>query len=105
MNCPKCNSEKLHRSRRRGLYERLVLQRKYFAPYRCEACGVRFIVSTVEKSASVRKGSSRSAKKRIKHKLKYIALLILLGLAVSWLTLRLTSNNSPTPPPEQTANQ
>jgi hypothetical protein len=51
MNCPKCNSEKIRRSRRRGLYETLVLRYMHAEPFRCEACGMRFSVSAADKGS------------------------------------------------------
>ncbi|MEF8728210.1 MAG: hypothetical protein V5B34_08350 [Accumulibacter sp.] len=45
MKCPKCHSTDLHRSRRRGLKEGWSLRRKQLAPYRCSACGNRFIAA------------------------------------------------------------
>ncbi|EXI69408.1 MAG: hypothetical protein AW08_00620 [Candidatus Accumulibacter adjunctus] len=45
MKCPKCHSAELHRSRRRGLKEGWSLRRKQLAPYRCSACGNRFIAA------------------------------------------------------------
>lgn len=43
MNCPNCNSDEVRRSRRRGPQEGLALRAKHQAPYRCRACGHRFI--------------------------------------------------------------
>ncbi|MCM8611573.1 hypothetical protein [Accumulibacter sp.] len=45
MKCPKCHSADLHRSRRRGLKEGWSLRRKQLAPYRCSACGNRFVAA------------------------------------------------------------
>lgn len=41
--CPHCGSKHLHRSRRRGLRERLVLPLVGVLPYRCEDCDRRFL--------------------------------------------------------------
>lgn len=43
MNCPKCQSDDVRRSRRRGPQEGLALRVKHQAPYRCRACGLRFV--------------------------------------------------------------
>ncbi len=36
--CPHCNSRNLHCSRRRGVFENLVLLPFLLRPYRCHAC-------------------------------------------------------------------
>ncbi|MBL8394678.1 MAG: hypothetical protein JNK99_08010 [Candidatus Accumulibacter sp.] len=43
MTCPNCHSPNVRRSQRRGLKEGTALRRKHLAPYRCVACGTRFI--------------------------------------------------------------
>ena len=43
--CPQCASENVHRSRRRGFYERLLLRLRRHRPYRCYQCGHRFYAS------------------------------------------------------------
>ena len=40
--CPKCNSDRTHRSHRRRRFEQLV-SRAAIYPYRCRACGHRFL--------------------------------------------------------------
>ena len=40
--CPRCGSEKLHRSHRDNAYERYVLKLVGIHPYRCESCNERF---------------------------------------------------------------
>lgn len=40
--CPNCKSHNVRRSRRRGLYEGLVLRIVLRAPFRCESCQKRF---------------------------------------------------------------
>jgi DNA-directed RNA polymerase subunit RPC12/RpoP len=40
--CPRCRSEDYHRSRGRGLYEKVVLKAFRRTFYRCNQCGVRF---------------------------------------------------------------
>ena len=42
MNCPDCGSDSIHRSRRRGASERIVLSAFGVFPYRCGACRSRF---------------------------------------------------------------
>ena len=43
MKCPDCNSKDIRRSRRRGLWEGMILRRRNEAPFRCCACDLRFI--------------------------------------------------------------
>jgi hypothetical protein len=41
--CPRCGSERLHRSYRDNAYERYVLKLIGVRPYRCESCNLRFL--------------------------------------------------------------
>jgi hypothetical protein len=41
--CPKCGSNKIRRSQRRGIVEGLFLRLVFRAPFRCIACGARFV--------------------------------------------------------------
>jgi hypothetical protein len=40
--CLTCRSEDFHRSRSRGLYQRIILRALGSTFYRCNQCGVRF---------------------------------------------------------------
>ena len=40
--CPTCGSKNIHRSRRQGFYERLVLRIRSQRPYRCMECNGRY---------------------------------------------------------------
>ena len=40
--CPRCGSERLHRSHRANAFERIVLRALWIRPYRCESCNARF---------------------------------------------------------------
>ena len=42
MYCPKCKSDRAHRSHRRGLWERLAGILSFY-PYRCRECYYRFL--------------------------------------------------------------
>jgi len=42
MECRYCKAKKLHRSRRQGLYEGLVMRLILRGPFRCSACGRRY---------------------------------------------------------------
>ena len=42
MTCPLCASDNLHRSRGRGIYERILLRAIGKYPYRCDECDERF---------------------------------------------------------------
>jgi hypothetical protein len=41
-HCPRCTGDKLHKSRRRGFFERSILQFTNWRPYRCVGCGYRY---------------------------------------------------------------
>ena len=40
--CPKCGSEQIHPSKRKGLIERKLLSAFLVRPFRCEFCDFRF---------------------------------------------------------------
>ena len=42
LSCPRCGSERLHRSHRYNAYERTILKILGIRPYRCESCNARF---------------------------------------------------------------
>jgi hypothetical protein len=41
-SCPHCKGHDIHRSRRRGLFERFLLPLFFVRPYRCYSCLQRF---------------------------------------------------------------
>jgi predicted Zn-ribbon and HTH transcriptional regulator len=41
-NCPRCRSEQIHRSRRKGIIERRILAMLFVRPFRCVSCDLRF---------------------------------------------------------------
>jgi hypothetical protein len=43
MCCPKCGSNRIRRSERRGIVEGLFLRLVFRAPFRCIACSARFV--------------------------------------------------------------
>jgi predicted Zn-ribbon and HTH transcriptional regulator len=52
--CPNCASHAIHRSRRKGLLERVLHSVLFVSPYRCNACDERYFrlrlpVHSVEK--------------------------------------------------------
>jgi predicted Zn-ribbon and HTH transcriptional regulator len=42
MNCPRCHSERVRRSKRKGILERRILSMLFVRPFRCGSCGYRF---------------------------------------------------------------
>jgi len=42
VNCPRCQSERIRRSRRKGIIERRILAMLFVRPFRCESCDLRF---------------------------------------------------------------
>jgi hypothetical protein len=43
-HCPVCTSDKIVQSRRKGFFERSILQFTRWRPHRCAACGHRFFL-------------------------------------------------------------
>jgi predicted Zn-ribbon and HTH transcriptional regulator len=42
LNCPLCNSKRIHRSKRKGIIEQGILAMLFVRPFRCERCDFRF---------------------------------------------------------------
>jgi DNA-directed RNA polymerase subunit RPC12/RpoP len=42
IECPRCASKELRRSRGRGIFERILLRAIGKFPYRCDECDLRF---------------------------------------------------------------
>jgi len=42
MNCPRCHSERVRRSKRKGIIERRILAMLFIRPFRCGSCDYRF---------------------------------------------------------------
>jgi C4-type Zn-finger protein len=42
LSCPLCHSKRIHRSKRKGLIERVILAMVFIRPFRCERCDYRF---------------------------------------------------------------
>jgi predicted Zn-ribbon and HTH transcriptional regulator len=40
--CPLCHSKRIHQSRRKGIFERMLLAMLFVKPLRCEQCDYRF---------------------------------------------------------------
>ena len=53
MTCPSCASELLHRSRARGICERILLRALGKYPYRCDECDERFYAQRPKVPATV----------------------------------------------------
>jgi hypothetical protein len=53
MTCPLCAGEDLHRSRGRGIYERILLRAIGKYPYRCDECDERFYAQRPKEPAAV----------------------------------------------------
>jgi len=50
--CPNCRSANTHRSRRRGLFERVVLRMAFVRAYRCDNCSRRFYSSPFQRRSA-----------------------------------------------------
>ena len=46
LNCPLCQSRRIHRSKRKGVLERTVLAMLLVRPCRCDSCDHRFFRSS-----------------------------------------------------------
>ena len=46
-HCPLCHSERIHQSRRKGIFERTLLAMFFVRPLRCEECDYRFFVASL----------------------------------------------------------
>ena len=42
MSCPLCRSKRIHRSKRKGIIEQVILAMIFIKPFRCERCDYRF---------------------------------------------------------------
>jgi hypothetical protein len=42
LSCPLCRSKRIHRSKRKGIVERVILPMIFIRPFRCEKCDFRF---------------------------------------------------------------
>ena len=42
MSCPLCHSKRIHRSKRKGIMEQVILAMIFIKPFRCERCDYRF---------------------------------------------------------------
>ncbi len=47
LNCPLCHGRRVHRSKRKGIFERKVLVMVSVRPYRCDLCDHRFFHRSV----------------------------------------------------------
>lgn len=55
-HCPRCGSDNIRRSRRRGSLESLLGRVSSLRPYRCGRCGERFLRPYKEESGATRSG-------------------------------------------------
>ena len=42
LQCPQCDSKRIHQSRRKGIIEGGILAMIFIRPFRCEKCDLRF---------------------------------------------------------------
>ncbi len=42
LSCPLCRSKRIHRSKRKGIIERVILTMIFIRPFLCEKCDYRF---------------------------------------------------------------
>ena len=43
ISCPLCHSKRIHRSKRKGIMEQVILAMIFVKPFRCERCDYRFL--------------------------------------------------------------
>jgi hypothetical protein len=104
MRCPRCGSDRVRRSSRRGLIEGLVLRAFRRAPFRCFACGKRFIDEDTEQRYR-RVGSHRSLaayiglgrRQRFKLLLLFIGAIVVVAAFgfLSWFSYQLATRPTP----------
>ena len=104
MRCPRCGSDRVRRSSRRGLTEGLILRAIMRAPFRCFACGKRFIDEDPEHKYR-RIGSHRSLatyiglrrRQRFKLMLLFIGtILVVMAFGfLSWFSYQLANRKQP----------
>jgi hypothetical protein len=54
LHCPLCHSRRIHRSKRKGIFERKVLAMMSVRPYRCDLFDHRFLHRSVAHSGGLR---------------------------------------------------
>ena len=58
LNCPLCHSKRIHRSKRKGIFERKVLAMMSVRPFRCDLCDHRFFHRSVAHSGGLRQAQT-----------------------------------------------
>jgi hypothetical protein len=58
LNCPLCHGRRIHRSKRKGIFERKVLAMISVRPYRCDQCDHRFFHRSVAHCGGLRKAQT-----------------------------------------------
>ncbi len=104
MRCPRCGSDRVRRSSRRGLTEGLLFRLIGRAPFRCFACGRRFIEKTSgHKYRRVGEHRSLAAYIGLRRRQRFKLLLLLFGAIVvtivfgllTWLSYQIASRPIP----------
>jgi len=107
MNCPGCDSHKVRRSLRRGLVEGVIHRLLLRAPFRCEACGLRFVAFWPGHHFRKRKGHGSIAsylgirgamKRKVGRKVAIGAVALLLAALAIWLVMQLSEPSAPSQP-------
>ncbi len=104
MRCPRCGSDRVRRSSRRGLTEGLLFRLIGRAPFRCFACGRRFIDRTSShKYRRVGAHRNLAAYIGLRRRQRMKLLLFFLGAIVvtmvfgllSWLSYQIATRPTP----------
>ncbi len=104
MRCPRCGSDRVRRSSRRGLTEGLLFRMIGRAPFRCFACGRRFIDKTAgHKYRRVGEHRTFAAYIGLRRRQRFKLLLLFLGVLVvtmvfgllTWLSYQIGSRPIP----------
>jgi len=53
VSCPKCQSKRIRRSKRRSIFERILLGLMFVRPYRCDTCDHRFFYRSFKQSSKL----------------------------------------------------
>lgn len=106
MQCPNCDSIRVRRSLRKGLWEGLFLRMLFRAPYRCVDCGTRYLGSSLNPVFHSRKhhrtlagylGFRGAQVRKFRRAIVIIIMFAALILVASWLVSRFSEPGAPSP--------
>jgi predicted Zn-ribbon and HTH transcriptional regulator len=60
MSCPLCHSKRIHRSKRKGIFEQVILAMVLVRPFRCESCDYRFFRRSLPENSNASRSATTS---------------------------------------------